>query len=445
MDPDPPSSYLFLASLFQGFDPTVIPPFLILLVLLILSALVSGSEVAFFSLKPTELEELRNSDDKNDDTILKLLDDPKRLLATILINNNFINVAIVIVSALITDKVFDFEANPLLGFIIDVLLITFLILLFGEVIPKVYATINRMGFARFMAVPTKKSMRLLVPLSNLLIRTGRIFESDGHRRQLSVDDLEHALELTDDKATTDEEHKILRGIVRFGSTTVKQIMKPRMDVVTLEWNDSYEEVLDVVVNSGYSRIPVYLDSFDHVKGVLYIKDLLPYIEAQKDFDWKQLLRDPFFVPETKKIDDLLKEFQHKRVHLAIVVDEFGGTSGIVTLEDVIEEIVGDISDEFDDEELVFSKLDNYNYVFEGKTSLMDFVRVLNIDGTPFESNKGESDTLAGFILEISGKFPEKNEVIEFPPFTFKVESLENRRIQRIKVTINEEEEVDEKD
>lgn len=402
--------------------------------------MVSGSEVAFFSLTPSDLEDLSGSETKRSKTLGKLIEQPKSLLASILIANNFINVGIVILSAYITGAMFDFSNSPILGFVFNVVVITFLILMFGEVLPKVYANSNAKSFALFMASPIMGVRKSMSPLIGGLVWVSNLFENQNKKgKSLSVNDLEHALELTDEDATTDDEHKILQGIVKFGSTTVKQIMKPRTDVVALDVQSSYTEVMEIIVSHGFSRIPVYAENFDEIKGILYIKDLLPYIEVEDNFDWKQLIREPFYVPEYKKIDDLLKEFQEKKIHLAIVVDEFGGTSGIITLEDVIEEIVGEINDEFDDEDLVYSKLDDKNYVFEGKTPLNDFYKVLDIDGDEFEESKGDSDSLAGFILEISGQFPDKNDVLTFNQYTFTIEALEKRRIQRIKVTIREEE------
>ncbi len=438
MDPEPSSYNNLFLSWINPFDPALILPLILLVILLLLSAMVSGSEVAFFSLTPTDLEELNGSETKRSKTLGKLIEQPKSLLASILIANNFINVGIVILSAYITAGLFDFTNSPLLGFIFNVVVITFLILMFGEVLPKVYANSNAVAFALFMASPIMGVRKTMSPLISGLVWVSNLFENQNKRgKSLSVNDLEHALELTDEDATTDDEHKILQGIVKFGSTTVKQIMKPRTDVVALDVQFSYAEVMDVIVSHGFSRIPVYAESFDEIKGILYIKDLLPYIEVENTFDWKQLIREAFYVPEYKKIDDLLKEFQEKKIHLAIVVDEFGGTSGIITLEDVIEEIVGEINDEFDDEDLVYSKLDDKNYVFEGKTPLNDFYKVLDIDGDDFEDSKGDSDSLAGFILEISGQFPDKNDVLTFNQYTFTIEALEKRRIQRIKVTIED--------
>ena len=332
-----------------------------------------------------------------------------------------------------------------MGFVIQVVLITFLILLVGEVLPKIYANRKSLYFVSFMAVPMQFLKRLFRPLSRLLIASTSAIDRRVAKDtpNLSVDDLSQALELTSDESTTDHEQKILKGIVKFGNTDVKQVMKPRMDVVSLENTMSYNEVLELILKSGYSRIPVYEDDFDHIKGVLYIKDLLPHINAGNDFEWGKLLRQAFFVPENKKIDDLLKEFQEKKIHLAIAVDEYGGTSGIITLEDIIEEIVGDINDEFDTEDLVYSKLDDTNYIFEGKTPLNDFYKVMNIDGEEFEEARGEAETLAGFVLEIAGKFPEKKEKLHFADYTIAVEAMDKRRIKSLKVTRNHVKETNE--
>lgn len=439
MDPEPSSYFLFL-DILKPFDPALIVPLIVLGVLLIGSAVISGSEVAFFSLKAQDLDTLKTKKKGSYDTIVDLLDHPKTLLATILISNNFINVGIVILSSFITDRMFDLATSPTLGFLIQVVIITFLILLFGEVLPKVYATRNTQGFSSFMSKPMYVLRGLFKPVSRMLVRSTSLIEKrlQSSSENLSVDDLSQALEITThNENTTQEEQKMLEGIVKFGSTTVKQIMKPRMDVVCVDLSWDYEKVLAMILESGYSRIPVYEDNFDQVRGILYIKDLLPHEDADKDFNWVQLVRDSFFVPENKKIDDLLKEFQEKKIHMAVVVDEFGGTSGIITLEDVIEEIVGEISDEFDDDELVYSKLDEKTYVFEGKTHLTDFVKVVEVDSETFEEASGDADTLAGFLLEVAGKFPDKDEEIEFQKIIFKVESSDGRRIKRVKVMLPE--------
>ena len=436
MDPEPPSFY-FLLDILQPFELNYLMLLFVLLVLLLASALVSGSEIAFFSLKSADIDGLEQDHPKSYKQLTDLLDRPKTLLATILISNNFINVGIVILSSYLTNQMFDFSAQPTLGFLMQVIVITFLILLFGEVLPKVYATRNSISFSNFMSGPMLTMRTIFLPASRVLVRSTTFIEKrlKGTSENLSVDDLSQALELTTDESTTKDEQKILEGIVKFGSTNVRQIMKPRMDVVSLDYSWDYNKVMSVILDSGYSRIPVYEENFDKIKGILYIKDLLQHIGKDGDFKWQDLLWDPFFVPENKKIDDLLKEFQHKKIHMAIVVDEFGGTSGIITLEDVIEEIVGEISDEFDDEELVYSKLDDRNYVFEGKIHLTDFIKILDIEDDNLIKASGDSDTLAGFLLEIAGKFPDTNEIIDFEGFRFKVESKDGRRIKRIKVSL----------
>jgi putative hemolysin len=444
LDPEPPSLYLLL-DILQPFQLNYITLLVVLLILLMASALVSGSEIAFFSLKSSAIDGLEQDHPKSYKQLTDLLDRPKTLLATILISNNFINVGIVILSSYLTNQMFDFSAQPTLGFLTQVIAITFLILLFGEVLPKVYATRNSIAFSSFMSGPMLTLRTIFLPASRILVRSTSLIEKrlKGTAQNLSVDDLSQALELTTDDSTSKDEQKILEGIVKFGSTNVRQIMKPRMDVVSLDYSWDYHKVMSVILDSGYSRIPVYEENFDKIKGVLYIKDLLQHIGKDKDFKWQDLLWEPFYVPENKKIDDLLKEFQHKKIHLAIVVDEFGGTSGIITLEDVIEEIVGEISDEFDDEELVYSKLDERNYVFEGKIHLTDFIKILDIGDNTLNKASGDSDTLAGFLLEIAGKFPDTNEVIDFEGYRFKVESKDGRRIKRIKVTLPESEDNEE--
>ena len=382
-------------------------------------------------------EELRNSKKSNEQLIIALLEKPRELLATILISNNLINVGIVILSAFTVHEIFNFDAHPVTSFVIEIVGVTSLILLFGEIIPKVYATASPLVLARFMATPLSISRRIYrgLFLIQALKGTSNLFEKPAKSNILSVDDLEHALELTEDENNDSDEQKILEGIVRFGNTSVRQIMTPRTEVIAFDFNQNFNIILENAIEHGFSRMPVYQENLDNIIGVIYIKDFLPYMDAADDFDWQKLIRDPFFVPETKKIDNLLTEFQEKKIHLAVVVDEFGGTSGVITLEDIIEEIVGEISDEFDDDDLVFSKLDDHNYVFEGRTPLNDFYKVLSIDGEPFEEEKGDADTLAGMLLEISGKFPEQEEIITFNNYEFKIESIENRRILRIKVTL----------
>jgi len=410
----------------------------ILFLLLILSALISGAEVAFFSLSQTELTKATASKFKSQKTVVKLLENPQKLLATILISNNFINILIVLIFAHIGQSVFHKIASDLIRFSVEVILVTFLILLFGEVLPKVYATRNSLKFASIMALPlTILSSALTVISTPLMSLTNTIEKKFGKKRSnLSVEKLSQALELTSNESTTKDEQKILEGIVNFGNTETNEIMVPRIDIFAISNTETYEEVIAKIVEKGYSRNPVYKDNIDEIIGVLYAKDLLPYLN-KKDFNWQQLIREPYFVPENKKLDDLLKEFQEKKNHLAIVVDEYGGTSGIISLEDVIEEIVGDISDEFDDDDISYSKIDTNNFLFEGKTNLKDFYKILEIEDTAlFEINKGESETIAGFILEIYGKFPRKNEIISLGNYSFKIEAVDKKRIKQVKITIN---------
>ena len=416
---------------------SVVVALISMLVLLFVTALVSAAEAAFFSLSPSDIQNLNDSETKTDKLILGLIDKPKRILATLLISLNFVNIAIVILSTFITVSVVDFSENPILGFIIQVVAVTFLILITGEIVPKIYATQFSLKTTRLLVYPVYFLEKVFYPVSSFLIFSTSIIDKrvkqKGH--YISVDELSHALELTSDNQMPQDDHKILKGIVKFGNIDVKQIMKSRMDVVAFEYHISYTELLEKILNSGFSRIPVYRETFDNISGVLYIKDLLPHLDKGNDFQWQTFIRTPFFVPENKKIDDLLKEFQHKKIHLAIVVDEFGGTSGIVTLEDVIEEIVGEINDEFDDDDLVYSKLDEENYVFEGKISLNDLYRILEIEGKPFEAVKGDADTLAGFLIEKEGRIPKKNENIQFGDLIFHIESADNRKVKRVKITL----------
>ncbi|WP_440879518.1 gliding motility-associated protein GldE [Tenacibaculum sp. C7A-26P2] len=432
MDSEPePISFLLL-----NIDWIIVIKLIILILLLLCSALISGAEIAFFSISQTEIDDLKEKT-KGKSTIVKLLDRPKRLLGTILIANNFINILIVLLFASLGEFLLK-EVSKELRFFVEVILVTFLILLFGEVLPKVYANRKALVFANIMAKPVNFLSRLLTPLSVPLIRvTGSIENKLGNKNNnLSVEKLSQALELTSNNSTSKEEQKILEGIVTFGNTETIQIMKPRTDVCAISEDTSYEEVLKIILKNGYSRNPVYQDNIDNIIGVLYAKDLLVHLD-KINFKWQSLVRKPFFVPENKKLDDLLKEFQEKKNHLAIVVDEYGGTSGIVTLEDVIEEIVGDINDEFDDDDLFYSRLDENNYIFEGKITIKDFCRVMEDDNEDqFEKEKGESETLAGLILEASGKFPKKGEKINFSNYTFIIEALDKRRIKQVKVTRN---------
>ena len=413
--------------------------------LLICSALISGAEVALFSLTQKDLDEAKESKSKSFEIIIKLLKQPKKLLATILVANNFINIAIVILFASLSETLFRGVYSELnLGFFkvdfiffIEVILITFLILLIGEILPKVYANRNNLKFSKFMAYPLKILDVVISPVSLPMQKvTLEIHKKLGKQKSnLNVDYLSQALELASEDDTTQEEQKILQGIVSFGSTDTKQVMRPRIDIFALDQSVEFKTIISEIVKHGYSRIPVYNESIDSVVGILYVKDLLPHLQ-KKQFDWTTLLRAPFFVPENKKLDDLMVEFQEKKIHLAIVVDEYGGTSGVVSLEDVIEEIVGDISDEFDDDDLIYSKLDSHNYVFEGKTTLKDFYRIIKLkDESVFEDEKGEAETLAGFVLEILKSFPKVNSIIAFKTYLFTIEAINNKRIKQLKVTL----------
>lgn len=419
-------------------------PMVAVLLLIICSALISSSEVALFSLTPAQKADLEDSKNSSDHRILELLETPdrengpKRLLATILIANNAVNIAIVLISSQLTASWFEAGNYPeWLRTLIDVVVITFVIVLFGEVIPKVYATGNNIQVARFMAMPLEVIRRLCSPLTWFLMRSSSLLESrlkNKVRSNISVDELGHALELTADDGRTEEEHKILEGIVTFGGKEAAQIMTPRTDIVFLSIDKTFQEVLKIVLDKGYSRMPVIKDSTDEIAGFLFIKDLLPHIEKD-EFDWKSLIMQPFYVPENKMIDDLLQEFQHNKIHLAIVVDEYGGTSGLVTLEDILEEIVGEIKDEFDEEDLHYSKLDEYTYVVEGKTPLVDFYKIIDIDGALFEEERGDSSTLAGFMIERAGKLLERGDSVEFQGFVMFVEAADKRKIKRVKVTL----------
>ncbi len=411
-----------------------------IVILLVLVSLVSAAESAFFSLTPTEMEELKISDSKTDEKILSFIDAPKRLLATLLISVNFLSIGIVILNSTFifgNDGLFDFSQNPLLGFVVQVVLITFLILLVGEVTPKIYATQNALSVTRLLVYFVKFLQGIFYPISSFLIFSTSILDRliKPKSRQISVDELSQALDLTSDEHLPDEDHKILQGIVKFGNTDVKQIMKPRIDVSAFEYGIGFKQLLTNITNCGFSRLPIYKGTLDNIVGVLYTKDLLQNLNNADDFKWQTMIRPPFYVPENKKIDDLLREFQHKKIHLAVVVDEYGGTSGIVTFEDVIEEIVGEINDEFDDDELTYSKLDENNYVFEGKAHLNDVYRVTEINGEDYEDAKGEADTLAGLLIEIEGRIPSKNEKIKFKNLLFTIESADNRRIKRVKITV----------
>ena len=407
----------------------------VMLMLLIVSALISGSEIAFFSLNPTQRKQLRADHNSTHDLVNELLERPKRLLATILITNNFVNVAIIVLSTYVVANLVDLSRSPVFAFVVQVVVVTSLLLIVGEIMPKIYASSNPMKFAVFMARPLRTLITIFYPLSSLLVKSSSLIDRRLQRNppQLSMSELSEAIELTSNIDTDEDDRKILKGIVKFGDIDAKEIMKPRLDVTAVEINTSYAALMELILDAGYSRIPAYTDNFDKIVGILYVKDLLPHLDEPADFNWKTLLRPAFFVPENKKINDLLQEFQQKKIHMAIMVDEYGGTSGIVTLEDVLEEIVGEISDEFDSEEdeIAYTKIDNNNYLFEGKILLNDFCKILNIEDRLFEYIKGDSETLAGLILEIEGRIPPVNASTKFLNFEFIIKKVSNRRIEEI--------------
>ena len=431
MDPDPLLTIsLFVANLIwiQG---------IVVIFLLICSALISGAEVAFFSLQLKAIEELNeNNSDPRLQRVITLLKRPKRLLATILVANNFINIAIVLVFSVLSSFFFSGIENPILVLIIEIGLITTIILIFGEILPKVYANRNALEFAKRMAfLISALDQYFLFWITYPMSKTTSFLEKrlGDQKNQFSVDKLSQALELTGDDETTSDEQRILEGIVNFGNTDTLEVMCPRMDMFALSDELSLEEIIPIILEEGYSRIPVYHEKKDNIKGILYTKDLLPNL-GNPDFVWQGVLKPPIYVPENKKLDDLLKEFQQKKIHLAIVVDEYGGTSGLITLEDIMEEIVGDISDEFDEHDLSYSRIDDYTYIFEAKISLKDFFKAIHIEDTEiFENVKGDSETLAGLLLELAKKFPRKGQKIRFQDYTFTVEELEQMRIKQVKV------------
>ncbi len=441
-DVEPPAAYPLLTALYMhALEPATILALVVIAGLLVISAAMSASEVALFSLSPTQLRDVQERGGTSGQRVMDLLAKPRRLLATILIASNFVNIGVIILSSVAVMDIV--EATDIPGYmvwVIQVLVVAFVIVFIGEVLPKVYATSNPVRVAQLMSGPLVTLRWLFKPISETLVRSTSFIEKRYRKRttqNISVDALGHVLDLTNDPSSTAEEQRILRGIVKFGAIEVRQVMRPRTEMVSFDKELSFKELVASIVDSGFSRVPVYEETVDRLIGVLYIKDVLPHLDKET-FDWHSILRAPYFVPESKKLDDLLKEFQREKVHLAIVVDEYGGTSGIISLEDVIEEIVGDITDEYDDEDLVYSKLDDHTWVFEGRTSLTDVYRVLDIDGALFEENKGDSGTLGGFILELTGRIPKKGERAELRNFTFVVEGSDNKRIRRVKVIMRDE-------
>jgi len=406
----------------------------LLVILLIFSGFISGSEVALFSLSKSDIESKSNL--KSFKIIANLLEKPNKLLATILIANNLINIAIVILFTKIGEVLFNAIGSPLIQFFVEIVVATFLILLFGEILPKIYASRNNINFSRIIAHPLRILDIIFSPISLPMQKFSNYIKNKLaiQNSNISIDQISHALDLTRPEDTTKQEQKILKGIVNFGNIETKEIMHSRIDIFALDGKLKSEEVLKSITTTNYSRIPVFDENLDRIIGILHIKDLLPFLD-KKEFQWKELLREPLFIPENKKLDDLMLEFQEKKVHLAIVVDEYGGTSGLVSLEDVIEEIVGDISDEFDDDNLLYSKIDDHNFIFDGKTSLHDLCRIIKVDKNIFDEYKGEAETIAGFILEISRGFPKKNSKINFMKFVFIIESIDKKRIKQIKLSI----------
>lgn len=448
MDPDSCISYL--QDLCDGV--TVVPPtmgamiaLILAILLLYASGFVSASEIAFFSLSPSDLSKIEENEHPSDSRIKALLDDSERLLATILISNNFVNVTIIMLCNFFFASVIDFGDAKLLEFLLITVVLTFLLLLFGEIMPKIYSAQNTLKFCRKAAPVISVLLSVFKPVSNLLVHSTFLINKLTRKRKvpnLSVDDLSQALELTD-KNEISEESNMLKGIIRFGEETAEEVMTSRLDIVDLEINTPFPDVIKCIVDNAYSRIPVYEESRDNIKGILYIKDLLPYLDKGADFKWQNLIRPAYFVPETKMIDDLLRDFQANKIHIAIVVDEFGGTSGIVTMEDIIEEIVGEINDEYDEEERTYVKISENVYIFEGKTLLSDFYKLAEIDPDDFENVAGDADTLAGLLLELKGEFPILHEVINFDRYRFEILEMDARRIVKVKVTVGTEKEKEE--
>jgi len=422
---------------FNHFTSETFTGLFIIIVLLALSAFISGSEVALFSLEPKEIKELKSNKKRSASLVIKLLSEPEQLLAALLVGNNFVNISVVLLTAHITNSLIDFSLVPTLGFIFNTVFITALILLFGEIVPKVYAA----HYSKTLAIKMSAFINVLViitrPVNYLLINSTSFVNKRllKYKKNLSIDEISKALQLTDHLDISDDK-EILEGIVKFGNKSVNEIMRSRLDVISIDIHSNYETILQIIKESGYSRIPVYSGTLDDVRGILYIKDLLPYLDKSAAYRWQPLMRQPFFVPETKKIDDLLEDFQKSKVHMAIVVDEFGGTSGIVTLEDILEEIVGDIADEFDIDESLFTQISDFEYLFDGRTMLNDFCKVLDFEDDIFDDIRGEADTVAGLILELKGEFPLLHEKLNCKNFTFEVEGVNTRRISKIKVTIH---------
>ncbi|MFN4082064.1 MAG: gliding motility-associated protein GldE [Bacteroidia bacterium] len=442
MDDQPPHVFLQIAGIFNsnlhsGDISTIVAGLLAVFVLIVLSAIMSGSENAFFSLNRSQLEELLEQNPNKSFAINYLLRNPKKLLATILIANTLVNVAIVMVTTLVFSIIFNFQQNPVLGFILEVIIVTFVIVLFGEVIPKIYSVQNNMRVVKYVAIPMFSIYKILQPFVWLLENTTSVIDkritSKGHI--LTVDELTHAIEITSEKDAPKQEKSLLKSIVNFGNITVNQIMRQRPDIVAIDSTINFKQLLGIINESGYSRLPVYNEHLDNITGILFTKDILPHINNDETFNWLELIRKPYFVPESKKIDDLLRDFQTNRIHLAIVVDEFGGTSGLVTMEDILEEIFGEINDEFDEDENIYSKINDYTYVFEAKLPINDVCRYMELEPNIFDNIRNDADTLGGMLLELNGDLPEEGKILNFKQFEFKIESVDKRKIKRVKVSI----------
>ena len=433
--------YFISGQIFLGFTTDTVVALLVLIILLFFSGLISGSETAFFSLSPSDIESIKIRGGKRDAAILKLLDKPKQLLATILISNNFINVSIVILSTFITANLFDLKANAVLIFLVQVVVITSVLLIFGEIIPKILSNKEPIAVATLMVLNLKFLIWFFKPLSSILVTSTSFIDKRIGRKghNISMSDLSDAIEITSDTSVTDDEKLILKGIATFGEKEASEIMVSRVNITAVDIALSYTEVIDAVLKSGFSRIPVYKEALDSIEGILYIKDLLLFSGSDKNMLWQKLIRKPaFFVPENKRINDLLQEFRDKKIHLAIVVDEYGGTSGIITLEDIIEEIVGEISDEFDIEphQFKYEKISESTYVFEAKTPIVDLCKILGLEDEMFDDVKGESDSLGGLILELESKIPEQGSIVHFMQFMFEVTDADQRKINEVKIVID---------
>jgi len=442
MDDQPPQQ-LFLnlinSNLSAANTTTIIVGLITILTLILISGIMSGSENAFFSLTRQQLEEITEHTNRTAVSVSFMLRFPKKLLATILIANTLVNVAIVMVTSILFAIVFNFSQHPVAGFLMEVILVTFFIVLFGEVIPKIYAVQNNTKVVKWFAFTMYSIYKALQPLVWLLERTTSIIDkritSKGHI--LTVDELTHAIEITSELDAPKDEKKLLKSIVNFGNISVNQIMRQRPDIAAINSQTTFKQLLDLINDAGYSRLPVFSETLDNITGILFTKDLLPHLDKGDEYQWQNLLRKPFFVPESKKIDDLLKDFQQSRMHLAIVVDEFGGTNGLISMEDILEEIFGEINDEFDEDEQVYTRINDYTFVFEAKMLINDVCKYMEIDTDTFDEIRNDSDTLGGMLLELNGDLPELEKELYWNKFVFKVEAVDKRRIKRVKITINQ--------